>query len=459
MFIGRKQELKDLENLYKSNSFQFLIMYGRRRVGKTELLKQFSKDRNVIFYSALDKNSNLNDFSKEILDYFNEDNGLYFSSWKDAFLYISNNTDKRITLIIDEFPYIAKNEPEVKSILQHIIDHVWCNKNIFLILCGSSISFMVNDVMGNKSPLFGRATAIKEIFPMDYLESSEFVKNYSYIDKIKTYCIFGGIPYYLLKVNDKISIEENIINLFINSVSPLKEEPTTLLKAELRDPMIYNSILEAIAMNANKITEIADRTHINVTMLPSYINNLIEMRIIKRIICAGEKPTSKKTQYKISDNLFAFWYRFIFSKQTKIDLMDSKAFVDTIKEELNTYYGYIFEDICKQYIEHLGKNNKLPFIPSTLSKWWGNNKIRKTQDDIDILGIDKDNYMFCECKFKNEDFEINDFNQLIELSNIFNKAKNKYFYYIVKSSYTKSIIEESKKYNCKLLTLKDLYNI
>ena len=190
--FGRINELDYLNSLYSSDRFEFLVMYGRRRVGKTTLLQEFAKDREVIFYPAQEKNDSLNlsDFSRMIqlkLD------GMFispFEGWKEAFEYIDRKVSRRMAIIIDEFPFIAEENPTVKSILQHAIDHMWKNnKNIFLILCGSSVSFMETDVMGRKSPLHDRQTSALEIRPFDYLDSSLFYPRYTNMEKIIAYGI------------------------------------------------------------------------------------------------------------------------------------------------------------------------------------------------------------------------------------------------------------------------------
>ncbi len=456
MFIGREKELKHLNKLYSDTAFQFVVMFGRKRIGKTELLKEFSKNKNAIFYSALEKKSNLDEFSSEVFKHFNENNNLLFKTWKDAFQYISNHTKKRQVLIIDEFPYIAKAEPEIKSILQHIIDHDWKNKNIMLILCGSSVSFMTNGIMGRKSPLYGRNTSVMEVLPFDYSITNSFLPKYSKKDRMIVYGILGGVPYYLSKFEDTKSLEKNIADIIIDSSSYLREEPISLLKSELREPMTYNSILEAIATGANKLNEIADKTKIDATKLPIYIKNLIEMRIVEKIICCGEKTNSKKSQYIIKDNFFSFWYRFVFAKQTKIELMEPLNYVKSIMNEINEYMGFKFEKICYQFMISLAKKNELPFIPSSLGKWWGNNQKTKKADEIDILGIENDKYLFCECKFKNEAFDLKEFKDLIESSNNFKNAKEKYFYIFIKSSFTNAVISEAKNYNVKLITIETM---
>ena len=212
--IGRMKEMNQLEEMYSNDRFEFMVMYGRRRIGKTTILQEFSKRHKTIYFSAQEKNDalNLQDFSRIIQEYFDGSFIANFANWEDALNYISRKVqDQRTVLIIDEFPFLAETNPSIKSILQHRIDHDWKERNIFLILCGSSVSFMLNDVMGYKSPLYGRSTGSMEVLPFDYLESAEFFPDYSEEDKIIAYGILGGVPRYLNAFDSKRSLRENII--------------------------------------------------------------------------------------------------------------------------------------------------------------------------------------------------------------------------------------------------------
>lgn len=201
--IGRLQEMNQLERMYASERFEFMVMYGRRRIGKTTILQEFSKAHKTIFFSAQEKNDTLNlqDFSKVLQEHFDGGFIAGFKDWSDALDYLGKRVQaKRTVLIIDEFPFLAESNPSIKSILQHKIDHDWKERNLFLILCGSSVSFMLNDVMGYKSPLYGRSTGSMEVLPFDYLESAAFFPEYSEEEKLIAYGILGGVPRYLSEV-------------------------------------------------------------------------------------------------------------------------------------------------------------------------------------------------------------------------------------------------------------------
>ncbi len=461
--IGRIEELDLLENLYKSNKFEFLVMYGRRRVGKTTLLQEFSKNRNSIFYPAQAKNDalNLEDFSKMIqlkLD------GIFissFKSWKDAFEYLNKKINKRTAIIIDEFPFIAEENPTIKSILQHSIDHLWKNnKNIFLILCGSSVSFMESEIMGNKSPLHDRQTSNLEIRPFDYLESSLFFPKYTNEQKVLAYGILGGVPRYLEAFEDDYSLEQNIADKIIKNGAYLHEEPSNLLKAELREPSIYNSILSAIANGKNKVQEIADFIHESNSKVSKYLTVLQTIRLINKYVPCGENINSRKGIYKITDNLFRFWFRYEFTNSAYYEILGKNNAIKEIMNSISEFMGEAFEDICKEYLIRQAKKGKLPFVPYQIGKWWGNNPEIKAQDDIDILMIDKTGKkaIFVECKYTSKKVPIEEYNDLKTAMKAFPNIKEKHIYFFSKSGYSNTVFRCAQKDNAVLLNLDDLFS-
>lgn len=467
MIIGRKEELLALDNLYNSNKFEFLVLYGRRRVGKSTLLDEFSKKHKSLYFMAQEKNSTLNlvEFSKRISDFFEMSYIPTVNDWSELILLLNDRIqlrlqerpNEKICIIIDEFPFIAKDYPTIKSILQHTIDLNWKNKNVMLILCGSSVSFMVNEVMGYSSPLYGRRTANIELKPLDYLEASQFFPKYSNMDKITAYLILGGIPYYLQTFDDTLAIEQNIHNNIFKDIGILREEVPLLLKQEFREPSIYNSILEAIATGSSKFNDISQKIKEDSSKCSSYIKNLQEIRVINRQMPYGENPTSKKSIYQISDFYFRFWYKYIFADYSTLNLIGAEKYTSLVMKNLSAILGSAFEEVCVQYLTKLAQSGKLPFIPNGIGKWWGNNPQKKTQDDIDIMGTSGDKGIFCECKFRNEKFDLAELKDFVSTSEIFKNISDKYYYIFVKSGYTDAVKEESKKYNMKLLTIDDLF--
>ena len=460
--IGRKEELNRLERLYDSSKFEFLTMYGRRRIGKTTILREFSGRHKSLFFSAQEKNDSLNliDFSKTIQTFFEGNYISAFPDWKAAFEYITRKVSKeKLVLIIDEFPFLAETNPSIKSILQHIIDHTWKEKNIFLILCGSSVSFMLNDVMGYKSPLYGRITENMEVKPFDYWESAEFFPNYNKTEKAIAYGILGGVPRYLEVFSSEVSLEENIKNNLLMEGSFLNDEPQTLLRMELREPSIYNSILEAISNGCNKICEIADRIHEDKSKCSKYMLTLQTLRLIEKRVPCTEPEKSKKGIYEITDNYYKFWYRFLFTNQNYYSMLGLERSCEEIMDNINDYMGTVFEKICEQYLLRAAKEKKLPFIPFKMGKWWGNNPLLKAQDDIDILALDKTGKkaLFCECKFRNKAMSMEEYDDLVMATKMFQNIKEKHLMFFSKSGFTEPVKERAAREKTTLLTIEDLY--
>lgn len=464
MFIGRNNEISELNRLYNSNKFEFAVVYGRRRVGKTTLLTEFCKDKDSIFYVAEEYNDkrNLENFSNTILTHFNMKGFIPdFTDWDMALKYVGKMAEnKRIILVIDEFPYTATANKSIPSILQNIIDHYLKDTNLFLIICGSSMSFMEKEVLSYKSPLFGRKTAQFKIDPFDFFTSCEFFNNYSNDNKVLSYGILGGIPQYLDKFNYNLSIEENIKNSFFNKNSYFYDEPRNILKQELREPMFYNSIIEAIAKGSSKLNEISTKIGESSDKCSKYIKNLLELGILDKEIPLGEKETSRKTLYKIKDNMFRFWFKFVFGnteliEQKKIDYIYENKVLPSISD----YLGSVFEDICIQYLRRKNALDELPFIFESIGRWWGNNAIKKCEEEIDIICRNDTNIMFGECKWRNEPINMSVINSLMEKSNIFN-VPNKHYIFFSKSGFKMDVIEFAKvNDSITLITLDDMLKL
>lgn len=460
MFIGREDEINDLNKLYNSDKFEFAVMYGRRRIGKTTLLSHFCEDKESIFYVAEEHNDKfcLNNFSKIILKHFNMTGFINdFDDWEMAFKFIGKQAEnKRIVLVIDEFPYIAYANKSIPSILQNVIDHYLKDTKLFLIICGSSMSFMEKEVLSYKSPLFGRKTAQIKLEAFDFFTASKFFPKYSLEEKVLCYGLLGGVPQYLEKFDDSLSIEENIKESFLNKSSYFYDEPRNLLKQELREPQFYNTIIEVIAKGSSKLNQIATKVGESTDKCSKYINNLIELGILKKEIPVGEKPNSRKTIYSVNDSMFKFWYKFVFGnseliEQRKVDYL----YENIISPYLSDYLGDTFEEISIQYMRKYNTTDKLPLIFHSIGRWWGNNPIKKREEEIDIICKNDNAILFGECKWRNEGITMSVINLLIEKSTMFN-CENKYYIFFSKVEFNKEVIEYSKlNSNIFLVSLKD----
>jgi len=463
-FHGRKEELKELNILYNKKGFKFVIVYGRRRVGKSTLIQKFISDGNKqnISFMALEQNDKLNleSFSESVLtEYGTAKNYLSsFDSWDKAFKYAAEQAgNKKLIIFIDEYPYLANANKSISSILQKNIDNVFKSTNITLILCGSSMSFMENQVLGAKSPLYGRRDRQFKIEPFDYYESANFFKSYNNEDKAVIYGAAGGIPQYLYKMTNYKSIKEGIKNEFLKKSGMLYEEPRNLLMQELREPMIYNAIIRSIAGGATKSNDIAARTGEENKKVGKYLAKLASLHIIKKEIPVMN--TRKRNNiYQLSDNMFRFWNRFVAANSLNIESgMYDYVFNERIMPNLPEYMGHIFEDICIQYMKRQNESFVLPFVFNSIGRWWGNNPLEKRQEEIDFIAINGKAAVFGECKWK-DTVNTDVLTELKRKAEMFKQFDKKYYYIFCKGTFSKDLKEITKKEkNIRLITLDDIY--
>ena len=460
MFIGREREVAALDRLYESNKFEFAVIYGRRRVGKTALINHFIDNKEAIYFMGVESNEkqNLENFSKSIIEYSSGiEAETSFLSFQAALEYVFKLAEKkRFILAIDEYPYVARSSKSLASTLQLLIDKYKDTSQLMLILCGSSMSYMEDEVLAYKSPLYGRRTAQMKIFPFSFDEACRYLKNYSDEDKALAYGIVGGTPQYLLQMDDRLSIEDNIKNTYLNPISFLYEEPTNLLKQEVREPAIYMAIITAIAVGASRMSDISNKVGEDSNICANYLKSLINLGIVKKETPYGEK-TSRKSIYSIEDNMFRFWYRFVPNNNSVIMRGAADIVYRRIEPQLSEYMGAVFEEICKQYLWKLLLDGNSPVEFSELGRWWGNDPIEKKQTEIDIMGEqDKQTALFGECKWTNEKVDLGVLETLIKRSNLFSYV-NVHLYLFSKSGFTKGCIDKANELgNVSLVTYSDM---
>lgn len=460
MFIGREKELSALNRLYKSDNFEFVVVYGRRRVGKTALINHFIDDKKSIYFMGVESNEkqNLENLSKSIMEYCNGIQAdTYFASYQAALEYVFKLAEMgRVILTIDEYPYVARGSKSLASTLQLLIDKYKATSKLMLILCGSSMSYMEDHVLAYKSPLYGRRTAQMKIMPFDFEESCKCFKNLSDEDKALIYGIAGGTPQYLLQMRDKLSVEDNIKNTFLNPMSFLYEEPVNLLKQEVREPAIYTAIITAVAMGYSRMSEISTKVGEDTNVCSRYLKNLINLGIIKKETPYGEKE-SKKSIYSIEDNMFNFWYRFVLNNNSIIVRGAADLVYKKIEEQLSDYMGRVFEDICAQYLWKQLLAGKSPIEFISLGRWWGNDSKNKCQAEIDIMGEqDSKTALFAECKWRNENVDLDILETLVDRSMLFHYTKVHY-YLFSKTGFTIGCIKKAAEMgNVTLISYKDI---
>jgi len=385
-FYDRKQEIKLLKEEFASlQSGKMFVIYGRRRVGKTELIRQFinsiPKNKMYFYVDLIEKQGVLDSISKSVQEQLGETRK--YADFNDFLDFIALKSENSFVLVIDEFQRFLEVSPQFITQLQNHWDQKLKNKKIMLILVGSSIGMIQKIINSKAGALYGRATRIK-ISPFKYGDFRLMFKELSEEERIITYAVFGGTPYYLEKVK-KVdgNIHKKIFELLLKKGAELFEEPKNLLEYEnVRIHAKYNSILQAASAGKENVKEIGDFTGIDTNTLPAYIKKLDEL-----LELLGRKdPVLGKERlgrYGLKDNFFNFWYKFIFPNQTAMNLGNIKIVDDNIKENINAYVGRVFEGICKELlIAYINKKLNGYIIDfENIGSWWN-----RTGEEIDIVG-------------------------------------------------------------------------
>ena len=482
MFIGRETELKFLTDKYESAGGQLIVLYGRRRVGKTETLKEFCKGKPHVFFSCTQTTDRVQlvKFSAKLLRenlpaarYLSE-----FTDWESAFRSIGElpyGEDKKL-IVIDEFPYMCRGNAGIPSILQNLWDAELKDKNVMIILCGSSMSFIEKDLLAEKNPLYGRATGIYKMKEMNFYDAVKFFPQYSARDKVMAYGILGGIPHYLKQFDPDLSIAENIKKNILTKGSVLYSEVEFLLHQELRETPIYNSIIEAVALGNTKLNEISQKSLVEDTSKTSvYLKNLMELGIVIREFSVDaavkERANTRRGFYRLTDNFFRFWYSFGFANISQLEEGDVEGvFQYFVEPALHEYTAYTFEDVCREFIRQMQKKNLLPFRYMLMGRWMGKTTVRDPQKEelrvaeteIDLLGINTktNEYLVGECKFKSSPFQYREF--LDTVAKLTPQKENAHFYYALfsESGFDEKIQEEAElSQDLTLYSLEDVANL
>lgn len=467
-FVGRERELKALEALYQTPGFQMSVIYGRRRIGKSTLIREFVKDKKAIYYTAVKSgiSRNMELLSRQAMEVLMPGVGFAayasFGSLESLFSLIGERgRAERIVVVIDELPYLVEADGSVLSVLQNYMDNQWQSGQIFLILCGSSISFMENEVLSEKSPIFGRRTSQIKLEAFDYLEAAEFVRGYSNEEKAICYGITGGVAKYLSLFDDSKSLDENITRHFFSKAGYLYEETNHLLTQEFRNVSSYNDVIGAVASGANRVSEIAGKAHLDATVVSHVISNLIATGIVVKEYAITDEKNKKKVQYNLKDGMFRFWYRFVPDGLGAVELGRGDAYYQkAVKPKLSEYMGSVFEDMCRFYTLNAGTAGDLNCFVTAVGKWWGTNPEKREQTDIDVVGLDKTakKAVLGECKYKNEPMDRKVFEKLSERRSLIAKEYSVVQYLLFsKSGFSAGLLENADADQVKLVTLDELY--
>lgn len=481
MFIGREAELKFLNDKYAEKQGQLIVLYGRRRVGKTETLREFCKGKPHVFFSCTQTTDRvqLRNFSGRILkediparNYISE-----FDDWEKAFRAVLDLPygDRKKLLVIDEFPYMCRGNRSIPSILQNLWDSELRDSNAMIILCGSAMCFMEKKLLAEKNPLYGRATGIYKMKEMGFYDAAKFFPNYSDHDKVLAYAVLGGIPHYLRQWNPEFSVSENIQRNILTKGCILYSEVDFLLHQELRETPIYNSIIETVALGSTRLNEISQKSLIEDASKTSvYLKNLIELGIVEREFSVDAKvkehANSNRGTYRLTDNFFRFWYAFGFSNFSQLEDGDVEGVYQYVVEPaLHEFAALAFEDICREFVREMQKKNELPFRYSKMGRWTGKTTVRDknaahglrtAETEIDLLCIDRNatEYLVGECKFKETPFSYSEYlDTLAKLTPLKEKAQ---FYYALfsENGFDEKVLSDAAANGTLLFSLEQIVN-
>lgn len=458
-FIGRKKELEILEDVYSTNKMECVLVYGRRRIGKTELIKKSiqSLDCPCIYYEAKQSSemSNVNSLS-ELISHILGFPKLGFESFEEILDFLFTHAkDKRMVFVLDEYPYLRTCIKGLDSIIQTIVDKHLHSSKLKFILCGSYVDTM-KSLTERENPLYGRFSRTIDLKPMDYYESGQFYNAYSMEDKIALYSVFGGIPYYNQLIDSNKSVQENIIHLVASSNAILNNEVFLYLKNEITKINNANDVFEALAMGNTKFTDILNKSHISSSpLLSDVLDKLIKMEIVAKKSPINDKTNKKKSGYYICDNFILFFYKYIYRYSSQLNVMNEKSFFEYFIQEdfYKSHIPHVFENICQQYLIRQNKQNKLSVPFFEIGKYYYDDPIHKKNGEFDIVTLDPNGYIFYECKYRKEKVTDKMIHQ--EIDQVKQTGLNCYKY----GFFSKSGFDVQNKDNLILYNLEQLYQM
>lgn len=397
MFYDRREELDALQTEYGTDRFSLVIVYGRRRVGKTELIKAFCDTRDHFYHlSSQESPKTQREKFVEELATSRNDRTPRTDDWHDVGDYLGDVlAEQKQVVAIDEFPYWVESDETVVSAFQHLVDTVKGDSESMLILCGSSISVMESEVLSHESPLYGRRTQQIDLQPFSFGEALDVIE-YSFEASVRSFAVTSGMPMYLTLFDYDESLETNLLNNHLSKTSILYDEPEFLLRTELRNPARYMSILEAIANGYTTPNEISGQTDIESGPLSKYLQRLRRLRLVEREVpVTVQEKKSKRSVYAVADEFLRFWFRFVEPNRSGIEQAPELVLENRILPELDRFVSATFEDVCEEALWELSRTEQLDHAYGAIGRWWYG------EHEIDLVGLDERTpaAIFGECKW------------------------------------------------------------
>mgnify|MGYP004517989379 FL=1 len=408
MFYGRENERKKLHRMFLSDGQMISLIYGRRRIGKSELIKQALKETDIksIYYECKQttERNNVDSLAELIAEIFDFPKPA-FENIEALLQFLFKMSEKEpMILVLDEYPYLRENSKGLDSILQSLIDHYKDTSNMKFIVCGSYVDTM-KGLLEKQNPLYGRIDLTLNLKSMDYYESALFYPEFTEEDKVRLFSVFGGIPYYNRLIDGQKSVRENIIELIASPGARLENEVSMYLNSEISKITNANEVFEALAKGFSRYKDILDQSNVSSgPALVDILDKLMRMDVVSKEAPINDENNKKKSGYFISDNLSLFYYKYIFRNMSRMNIMDSDVFYDRyIAEDFETkYVPKSFERICKQYLIRKNRKGLMDEVFEKIGKYYYDDPIEKRNGEFDIVTLDDRGYIFYEAKFRKE---------------------------------------------------------
>ncbi|MBQ3760507.1 MAG: ATP-binding protein [Clostridia bacterium] len=405
-FFGRESELKRIRALIDRPELAAVLIYGRRRVGKSELIRQSLRESNTrsIYYECRQtaQMSNVASLTELICEAFGLP-PLRFGGMEECLDYLFRAaSDRSLVLVLDEYPYLRESVPGLDSVLQALIDRYGRSSHLKLILCGSFTDVM-KSLLANDNPLYGRIDLTIDLKPMDYLESALFYPDFSAEDKVRLFSVFGGIPYYNRLIDGAASVRENIAALIASPGARLENEVSMFLRSEISKITNANEVFETLAKGYSRFNDILSQSHVSSSpTLADVLDKLTRMELVEKQTPINDETNRKKGGYYISDQLSGFFYRYVFRNASRRALMDENVFWERyIQEDFEKYYvPKAFETVCRQYLIRQNRKGLLPEVFDRIGKYWYDDPASRTNGEFDVVTKDPKGYVFYEAKFR-----------------------------------------------------------
>lgn len=459
MFVNRVRELAFLEKRYVSDQAELLVLYGRRRVGKTELLRRFCEGKDHFFYVADlgTLETTLHEVSRRFGEqFFDDPDAIHFASWEQLFKALSRQSnEQRLIVVLDEFTYLLQTDAALPSVLQRLWDETLQHSQLMLILSGSYIGIMEREVLAYRAPLYGRRTAQWHLKPLTFEDSRLFLPSYSIQDQVRAYAVMGGVPAYLRQLVNHKPLLDNIEDEILTQGSFLYDEPRFLLQMELREPRIYFAILEAIATGVVRQAAISKKVGVKGASLSYYMTTLRDLGLVERIVPVTDAnpERSRQGRYQLLDPFLRFWFRFVYRERVHLERGDTETVRRIIETQLDALAGYAFEEICRSWVWEAATQGVIPFRPERVGSWWN------TEAQIDIAAANDEYLLIGECRWRSRPIGSEVLRDLKRKATTIDHKRHLTYALFSRSGFTKALETEASEEGVLLFEMDDIFNL